>query len=411
MTLEGAPHLKNEHLPVFDCANPCGRLGKRYLSVESHIRMMAAAQPFISGAISKTINMPNEATVEECKAGLHALLAPRAEGERALSRRLEAFAAANSAQLIADEEDEDDAIEAFIAQPQAARAAALAERVVEKIVERVTVTRERETLPGRRKGYTQKAVVGGHKVYLRTGEYDDGRLGEIFVDMHKEGATLRSLLNNFAIAISLGLQYGVPLEEYVDAFTFTRFEPSGNVQGNDTIKMATSILDYVFRELAISYLGRYDLGHVDPRETDFDALGKGVEEGKAASRVVSKGLVRGKNLDCGVRRRRRHWHDRRRRLRPARAGEQCDGAQDRRRGRTRRRARPRSRPRSTRKHAHDHRAELIQQPARRGESQGLRGRSLPRMHELHDGAQRHVPQVRYVRKHDGVFVDLTCRTR
>jgi ribonucleoside-diphosphate reductase alpha chain len=294
MTLEGAPHLKDEHLPVFDCANPCGRLGKRYLSVESHIRMMAAAQPFISGAISKTINMPNEATVEDCKQAymLSWRLALKAN---ALYRDGSKLSQPLSAQLIADEEDEDDAIEAFIAQPQAARAAALAERVVEKIVERVTVTREREKLPSRRKGYTQKAVVGGHKVYLRTGEYDDGRLGEIFIDMHKEGATLRSIINNFAIAISLGLQYGVPLEEYVDAFTFTRFEPSGNVQGNDTIKMSTSILDYVFRELAISYLGRYDLGHVDPRETGFDALGKGVEEGKP-SRVVSKGLVRGKNL-------------------------------------------------------------------------------------------------------------------
>jgi ribonucleoside-diphosphate reductase alpha chain len=294
MTLEGAPHLKDEHLPVFDCANPCGRLGRRYLSVESHIRMMAAAQPFISGAISKTINMPNEATVEDCKQAymLSWRLALKAN---ALYRDGSKLSQPLSAQLIADEDAEDEAIEAFIDKPQAARAAALAERVVEKIVERVTVTREREKLPSRRKGYTQKAVVGGHKVYLRTGEYDDGRLGEIFVDMHKEGATLRSLLNNFAIAISLGLQYGVPLDEYVDAFTFTRFEPSGAVQGNDTIKMATSILDYVFRELAISYLGRYDLGHVDPRETDFDALGKGVEEGKP-SRVVSKGLVRGKNL-------------------------------------------------------------------------------------------------------------------
>ena len=302
MTLEGAPHLKNEHLPVFDCANPCGRLGKRYLSVESHIRMMAAAQPFISGAISKTINMPNEATVEECKQAymLSWRLALKAN---ALYRDGSKLSQPLSAQLIADEEDEDDAIEAFIAQPQAARAAALAERVVEKIVERVTVTREREKLPGRRKGYTQKAVVGGHKVYLRTGEYDDGRLGEIFVDMHKEGATLRSLLNNFAIAISLGLQYGVPLEEYVDAFTFTRFEPSGNVQGNDTIKMATSILDYVFRELAISYLGRYDLGHVDPRETDFDALGKGVEEGKALARRVEGPGAR-EESDRGRRRRR-----------------------------------------------------------------------------------------------------------
>ena len=154
--------------------------------------------------------------------------------------------------------------------------------------------RERERMPDRRKGYTQKAVVGGHKVYLRTGEYDDGRLGEIFIDMHKEGAALRSLLNNFAIAVSLGLQYGVPLDEYVDAFTFTRFEPSGPVQGNDSIKYATSILDYVFRELAVSYLERFDLAHVDPTEGGFDALGKGVEEGKPApdTRYVSKGLTR-----------------------------------------------------------------------------------------------------------------------
>jgi ribonucleoside-diphosphate reductase alpha chain len=298
MTLEGAPHLKAEHLPVFDCANPCGRLGKRYLSVESHIRMMAAAQPFISGAISKTINMPNEATVEECKESymLSWRLALKAN---ALYRDGSKLSQPLASQLIADEEDEDEAIEAFLEKPAAARTAALAERVVEKIVERIERVRERERLPSRRKGYTQKAVVGGHKVYLRTGEYDDGRLGEIFVDMHKEGATLRSLLNNFAIAISLGLQYGVPLEEYVDAFTFTRFEPSGGVQGNDAIKMATSILDYVFRELAISYLGRYDLAHVEPSETGYTALGKGVEEGKpspAHSRAVSKGLVRGKNL-------------------------------------------------------------------------------------------------------------------
>jgi ribonucleoside-diphosphate reductase alpha chain len=167
---------------------------------------------------------------------------------------------------------------------------------VEKVVERITVIREREKLPDRRKGYTQKAVVGGHKVYLRTGEYDDGRLGEIFIDMHKEGAALRSIINNFAIAISLGLQYGVPLDEYVDAFTFTRFEPSGPVQGNDSIKFATSILDYVFRELAVSYLSRFDLAHVEPAETSFDALGKGVVEGRPpeqpASRYVSRGLTR-----------------------------------------------------------------------------------------------------------------------
>jgi ribonucleoside-diphosphate reductase alpha chain len=295
MTVEGAPHLKAEHYPVFDCANPCGRTGKRYLSVESHIRMMAAAQPFISGAISKTINMPNEATVDDCKQAyiLSWRLALKAN---ALYRDGSKLSQPLNSQLIADDDDEDDAVEAFIERPNAARAAGLAEKVVEKIVERITVLRERDRLPDRRKGYTQKAVVGGHKVYLRTGEYDDGRLGEIFVDMHKEGAALRSLLNNFAIAVSLGLQYGVPLEEYVDAFTFTRFEPQGPVQGNDSIKYATSILDYVFRELAVSYLERFDLAHVDPTEAGgFDALGKGIDEGKPAPNFVSKGLTRSRS--------------------------------------------------------------------------------------------------------------------
>jgi ribonucleoside-diphosphate reductase alpha chain len=294
MTVEGAPHLKAEHYAVFDCANPCGRTGKRYLSVESHIRMLAAAQPFISGAISKTINMPNEATVEDCKAA-YLLSWKLGLKANALYRDGSKLSQPLNSQLIADEDDEDEAVEAFIEKPTAARASALAERVVEKVVERITVIRERERMPDRRKGYTQKAVVGGHKVYLRTGEYEDGRIGEIFIDMHKEGAALRSLLNNFAIAVSLGLQYGVPLEEYVDAFTFTRFEPSGPVQGNDSIKYATSILDYVFRELAVSYLSRFDLAHVEPSDTGFDALGRGVEEGKPApspTKYVSKGLTR-----------------------------------------------------------------------------------------------------------------------
>jgi ribonucleoside-diphosphate reductase alpha chain len=293
MTVEGAPHLKPEHYPVFDCANPCGRTGKRYLSVESHIRMMAAAQPFISGAISKTINMPNEATVEDCKSA-YLLSWKLALKANALYRDGSKLSQPLNAQLIADEEEDDGAIEAFLEKPAAARATGLAEKIVEKVVERIVVMRERERMPDRRKGYTQKAVVGGHKVYLRTGEYDDGRLGEIFIDMHKEGAALRSLLNNFAIAVSLGLQYGVPLDEYVDAFTC--FEPSGPVQGNDSIKYATSILDYVFRELAVSYMERFDLAHVDPTETGFDALGKGVEEGKPtgqpASKYLSKGLTR-----------------------------------------------------------------------------------------------------------------------
>jgi ribonucleoside-diphosphate reductase alpha chain len=307
MTLEGAPHLKPEHLPVFDCANPCGRKGKRYLSVESHIRMMAASQPFISGAISKTINMPNDATVEDCKES-YMLSWKLALKANALYRDGSKLSQPLNSQVLGD--DDDDALEAaeqLAAQPMAARAAAVSEKIVEKIVERVIYVKEeakqdREKLPARRKGYTQKASVGGHKVYLRTGEYDDGRVGEIFIDMHKEGAAFRSLMNNFAIAISLGLQYGVPLEEYVEAFTFTRFEPAGLVQGNETIKNATSILDYIFRELAVSYLGRHDLAHVDPREivgeTGLGSSDDDTDEQLAlnlpeVSKVVSKGLVRG----------------------------------------------------------------------------------------------------------------------
>ncbi|TPQ34589.1 ribonucleoside-diphosphate reductase, adenosylcobalamin-dependent [Bradyrhizobium guangdongense] len=299
MTVEGAPHLKAEHYPVFDCANPCGKIGKRYLSVESHIRMMAAAQPFISGAISKTINMPNDATVEDCKSA-YMLSWKLALKANALYRDGSKLSQPLNSQLISDDEDEDDAIDHLYDKPMAARTAQVSEKIVEKLVERIIVMREREKMPDRRKGYTQKAVVGGHKVYLRTGEYDDGRIGEIFIDMHKEGAALRSFINNFAIAVSLGLQYGVPLDEYVDAFTFTRFEPAGPVQGNDSIKYATSILDYVFRELAVSYLSRFDLAHVDPSETGFDALGKGVDEGKEpeddrgqhATKFVSRGLTR-----------------------------------------------------------------------------------------------------------------------
>ena len=296
MMLEGAPFLKPAHYAVFDCANPCGRLGKRYLSVESHIRMMAAAQPFITGAISKTINMPNDASIEDCERAY--LLSWRLGLKaNALYRDGSKLSQPLSAQLLAADEEDDDVqerVDELLAQNTPARAAQVAERVVERIVHQIV--REREKLPDRRKGYTQKAAVGGHKVYLRTGEYVDGRLGEIFIDMHKEGAAFRSLMNNFAIAISLGLQYGVPLEEYVDAFTFTRFEPAGLVQGNDAIKMATSILDYVFRELAVSYLGRHDLAHVSPDDIGHDVLGKGEHEGKAetAATVVSRGLLRNK---------------------------------------------------------------------------------------------------------------------
>ncbi|MGE0627136.1 MAG: vitamin B12-dependent ribonucleotide reductase [Hyphomicrobiaceae bacterium] len=310
MTLEGAPYLKPEHLPVFDCANPCGRKGKRYLSAESHIHMLAAAQPFISGAISKTINMPNEATVEDCKAAymLSWRLALKAN---ALYRDGSKLSQPLNSQLLSDDAEDADEIAARLAgdKPASQRALVAAERMVEQLKKRLVeleaasaAERERQKLPTRRKGYTQKATVGGHKVYLRTGEYDDGRIGEIFIDMHKEGAAFRSLMNNFAIAISLGLQYGVPLEEYVDAFTFTRFEPAGLVQGNETIKNATSILDYIFRELAVSYLGRNDLAHVDPMEiVGKTGLGSGDDElddgdatpGPVVQKFVSTGLVRG----------------------------------------------------------------------------------------------------------------------
>ncbi len=257
--------------------------------------MMAAAQPFISGAISKTINMPNDATVEDCK-NAYMLSWKLALKANALYRDGSKLSQPLNAALIEDEaEAADEAVEALVAQPAAARVAQVAERIVERIVEKHI--REQEKLPSRRKGYTQKAKVGGHTIFLRTGEYEDGRLGEIFIDMNKEGATLRALLNNFAIAISLGLQYGVPLEEYVEAFTFTKFEPAGLVQGNDTIKMSSSILDYIFRELAISYLGRNDLAHVQPDDISGNGMPQGGAtggDGPSAQRVVSKGLTRGR---------------------------------------------------------------------------------------------------------------------
>ena len=286
MTLEGAPYLKPEHLPIFDCANPCGRKGVRYLPADSHIGMMAAAQPFISGAISKTINMPNLATVEDCKSaymlswklGLKANALYR-DGSK-LSQPL--------VSALVDDNLDDEAEPLTTERP----AQVVAERIVHQIV-----AAERRRLPGRRKGYTQKASVGGHKVYLRTGEYDDGSLGEIFIDMHKEGAAFRSLMNNFAIAISIGLQYGVPLDEFVEAFTFTRFEPQGVVDGNDAIKMATSIIDYVFREVAVSYLGRNDLAHVEPDDLRPDSVGHpyttvGEGTSNGAVNLASTGYVR-----------------------------------------------------------------------------------------------------------------------
>lgn len=256
MTVEGAPHIKDEHLPVFDCANRCGRTGTRYISAEGHINMMAAAQPFISGAISKTINLPNEATVEDFKDAYmlswQKMLKANAlyrDGSK-LSQPL------NSMSDVLEELDEEDD-DVLAAQDQVVK---IAEKIIHKYVAR------RQRLPFRRAGYTQKVKIGGQSVYLRTGEYDNGQLGEIFIDMHREGAAFRSLMNCFAIAISLGLQHGVPLEEFVDAFVFTKFEPSGMVNGSPHVKMTTSIIDYIFRELAVTYLGRGDLAHVAPED-------------------------------------------------------------------------------------------------------------------------------------------------
>jgi len=275
MTLEGAPFLKDEHLEVFDCANPCGKKGKRFLSVDSHIYMMAAAQSFISGAISKTINMPNDATIEDCQKA-YELSWSLGIKANALYRDGSKLSQPLAAALV---EDDDEAADILESGNMHEKAAVLAEKIVEKVVVKEIIKSHREKMPERRKGYTQKAIVGGHKVYLRTGEYEDGALGEIFIDMHKEGAGFRAMMNNFAIAVSVGLQYGVPLEEFVDAFTFTRFEPAGMVQGNDSIKNATSILDYIFRELAVSYLDRTDLAHVAPTGESFDELGRGENEG------------------------------------------------------------------------------------------------------------------------------------
>jgi ribonucleoside-diphosphate reductase alpha chain len=260
MTVEGAPHLKPEDLPVFDCANRCGRIGQRYIPVDAHIRMMAAAQPFISGAISKTINMPADATLDDVKSAY-------------------LFAWKSMVKAVALYRDGSKLSQPLSASTDSGKAAEAAPEVLavaEKITERVLVRylAKRRPLPTRRNGYTQKAVIGGHKLYLRTGEYEDGTVGEIFLDMHKEGAAFRSLMNCFAIAISLGLQHGVPLEEFVEAFVFTRFEPNGPVKLNDRIKMSTSIIDYIFRELAVTYLDRFDLAQVQEEDLRMDSMRK-----------------------------------------------------------------------------------------------------------------------------------------
>ncbi len=278
MTVEGAPHLKDEHLPVFDCANRCGRIGTRYIKPGGHIRMMAAAQPFISGAISKTINLPNEATVNDFKDAYmeswELMLKANAlyrDGSK-LSQPL------NSLSDVFEELDDEESLDEATAAAQD-KVVESAERIIHKYVA------DRQRLPNRRTGYTQKVKIGGQSVYLRTGEYDNGQLGEIFIDMHREGAAFRSLTNCFAIAISLGLQHGVPLEEFVDAFVFTKFEPSGSVNGSPHIKMTTSVIDYIFRELAVTYLGREDLAHVPAGEIMMRKLRPSEEEEQAREKA------------------------------------------------------------------------------------------------------------------------------
>jgi ribonucleoside-diphosphate reductase alpha chain len=303
MTVEGAPFLRDEHLPVFDCANKCGKTGTRFIHHMGHIRMMSAAQSFLSGAISKTINMPNEATVEDVldayeqswRHGIKAMALYR-DGSK-LSQPLsaksdstvsaEASSAKESEIELRIEQATAEAVTEALARARAEweqeRSAAAAKAPVAAVTPAQPVRRR---LPARRGGFTQEARVAGNKVFLRTGEYEDGTIGEIFIDMHKEGAAFRSMINCFAIAISKGLQYGVPLEEFVETFTFTRFEPQGMVSGHPNIKMATSIIDYVFRVLGLEYLGRTDLTQVPP-EIDETA----VDQHSAAEAVSESGPV------------------------------------------------------------------------------------------------------------------------
>jgi ribonucleoside-diphosphate reductase alpha chain len=260
MMLEGAPHLKPEHMSVFDCANKCGSKGQRYIAPMAHVRMMGAAQPFISGAISKTINFPADATIDDIK---HAYM----ESWKYMTKANALYRDGSKLSQPLNSTSDSDAGNDGAA---VADAPSTPLQVAEKLIHRYIAKRRR--LPDRRAGYTQKAKIGGHTVYIRTGEYEDGNVGELFLDMHKEGAAFRSLMNCFAIAVSLGLQHGVPLEEFVEAFVFTRFEPNGMVTGNPRIKMSTSLIDYIFRELAITYLDRQDLAQVQIEDLRSDTV-------------------------------------------------------------------------------------------------------------------------------------------
>jgi len=277
MMIEGAPHLKAEHLPVFDCASTCGRKGERYINHMAHVHMMSAVQPFISGAISKTVNMPASATTAEIgdvyeaawQSMVKAITIYRDGSKLSQPLNISSIADLDEVVMLGTEEDLDET-----KGPK---------EVQERIVERVYHRSERRMLPKRRKGYIREAYVGGHKVFLRTGEYEDGSLGEVFIDMYKEGASFKGLLNCFAVLASKALQYGMPLEELVDSFTFTRFEPAGAVQGHNAIKNSTSILDYVFRSIGYDYLGRKDFVHVKAVDEvpEVTTNGNGNGNGKA----------------------------------------------------------------------------------------------------------------------------------
>ncbi len=270
MTIEGAPHLRAEHLPIFDCANRCGKKGKRFLEPMAHVRMMAAVQPFLSGAISKTVNLPNEATVEDVE---KIYFEGHRLGLKAVALYRDGCKASQPLSTSGDEKKDDKKEEAQVAAKEAPQVAVVVAPPAPMPVKDPTKSPPmtvRHRLPKKRTGFTQEARIGGHKVFLRTGEYVDGSLGEIFIDMHKEGAAFRSLMNCFAISVSMGLQHGVPLNSYVEAFTFNRFEPNGVVEGHPNIKFSTSIIDYVFRVLGVEYLKRYDFAQVPPVEEQLE---------------------------------------------------------------------------------------------------------------------------------------------
>ncbi len=263
-TIEGAPHLADEHLPVFDCANRNGKYGTRFIHHTGHIKMMAAAQPFISGAISKTINMPHEVTTDEVE---EAYLMSWELGIKAMALYRDGSKASQPLSASSDDgdsEEMDDALVDALDKEQALAWGQIPAGMSPTQAYAAGMRPPRFMLPGRRAGFNQEARIGGHKVFLRTGEYEDGTLGEIFIDLAKEGATLKGILSCFAIAVSKGLQYGVPLEEFVDTFTFQTFEPRGMVEGHPNIKLSNSIVDYVFRALGVEYLERDDLVQVPP---------------------------------------------------------------------------------------------------------------------------------------------------